>query len=69
MIIPNNYYINVSTPPTFNAKYGVHYCRIELGDITEKEAKEKYDFIQRLFPLQYNLKLYYVNCYGTEVKA
>lgn len=68
MMIPDNYYINVATLPTFSAKYGKHYCSIELGDISEEEAKEKYDFISRCFPIQYELTLHKVTCYGEVVK-
>lgn len=33
MMIESNYEINVATKPEPNAKYGRHFCRIELGGI------------------------------------
>lgn len=68
MMIPCNYYINVATPPTAHAAYGVHHSKIELGGCTEKEAIEKFKFYRNLLPIDFNLRLYHVTCYASEVK-
>ena len=62
MMIENNYYINVATQPTKNAAYGMHYCRIELGNCSWKEAEEKCGFIESRFPEDWNLTLHRVKC-------
>ncbi len=69
MMIPCNYEVNVATPSEPTAKYGRHYCRIELGNCPEKEAKEKFIFIRQLFPTNWNLRLCEVRCSGREVEV
>ena len=68
MMIPSNYYINVATPPTPYAEYGVYHSTIELGDITKKEAIEKFKWYKSLLPKEFNLTLHYISCYSSEVK-
>lgn len=68
MMVPCNYFINVATPPTPRAAYGVHHSRIELGDCTEREAIEKFKFYKNLLPSDFNLTLYNVTCVANEVE-
>ena len=67
MTIPSNYEINVATPSEHNAKYGRHYCRIELGECSKEKAIEKFQFIKESFPDDWNLTLYEITCYGNEI--
>lgn len=69
MMIPSNYEINVATPSDRNAKYGRHYCLIELGEVLPDEAIEKFRFIKGIFPDDWNITLHEITCYGREVKV
>ena len=62
MMIPCNYEINVATKPEKNAEYGRHYCRIELGQCTEKEARAKLNKLNEKLGDEFNLKLIKVMC-------
>ena len=65
MMIPSNYYINVSKP-TMKYPNGIHFCKIELGDVSEAEAKKAFEEIKAVFgDIHYKLNLYHVTCYGT----
>ena len=67
MMIPSNYEINVSTPSEPKAKYGRHYCTIELGDCYTDAAMEKFQFFKGIFPDNWNLSLHEITCYGKEI--
>jgi len=67
MMIPCNYYINVAKR-TQKYPSGIHYCRIELGDVTEEKANEQFDQLRKVFDSYiFKLRLYKVICYGKEV--
>jgi len=59
MMIESNYEINV-------AKNGIHYCRIELGNIMNPVAK--FDELRKFFPSEYQLTLMRVSCIGKGIK-
>lgn len=62
MQIPRNFEINVATQPTKNAKYGIHYCRIELGDCPPETAKEKFRKLNEKLGDEFRLTLNSVSC-------
>lgn len=66
MTIPCNYWINVTTPPTKDARYGRFYCRIELEETLPENAKEKFEQIKGFFPNDWNLELYKTACYSVK---
>ena len=68
MTIPCNYWINVATQPTKDARYGRFYCRIELGDVLPESAKKKFEEIKRFFPDDWVITLNYTECYSKEVE-
>ena len=68
MTIPCNYWINVATAPTNDAKYGRFYCRIELGDILSEKATERFEEIKSFFPDDWILELERTECYSYKVK-
>ena len=71
MMIQSNYEINVSRlfkkPLDENAHY-YHYCKIELGWNSEKNATEKFNELRKLFPDDFELELMHVECYGKKVE-
>lgn len=67
MMIPMNYEINVATQPTKNAKYGVHYCHIELGDCLPEVAKEKFRKLNEKLGDEFRLTLISVSCSSREI--
>lgn len=67
MTIPSNYEINVATPPTVQAKYGRHYCKIELSDCSPATAIKKFNTIKGFFPDDWVLDLYEVTCFSSAV--
>lgn len=68
MTIPSNYEINVATEATKDAKYGKHFCTIELGSCLPQEAKAKFAQIKGFFPTNWNLTLQEVRCSIWEVE-
>lgn len=67
MMIPMNYEINVATQPTKNAKYGIHYCRIELGDCLPEVAKEKFRKLNEKLNDEFRLTLSSVSCSSKQI--
>lgn len=68
-MIPSNYSINVATLPEPSAKYGRHYCSIELGDCMEKEAIRKYEELVEIFGPNYKLDLMHIDCKGKYIRG
>jgi len=62
MMVPCNYEINVATQPEKNAEYGRHYCRIELGQCSYEEAKEKFNMFNKKLGDEFRLTLIKVTC-------
>lgn len=58
--VSNNYEINV-------AKGREHYCRIQLSESYEEEAKEKLKELREIFGDEYRLTMTYWLCKGIRV--
>ena len=67
MMIPCNYQINVATQPTKDARYGRHYCRIELGSLTKEEALKKFRKLNEKLGDEFRLTLKDVQCGSNDV--
>ena len=70
MMIPSNYEINVARlqkKPMEPVAHYYHYCRIELGDIGQLEAVDKFHQLRKFFPEEFKLTLSHVECKGMEV--
>ena len=72
MMIECNYEINVAR--TFRKGWDgndfyEHYCRIELGWMMPKSAREKFREIAERFPApEFHLELMYVECHGKSIE-
>lgn len=61
------YYINVATQSTKNAKYGIHYAKIELGDAMLEEAKMKFAKLNEKLGDEFRLTLNQVETRHREI--
>lgn len=69
MMIPCNYEVNVARIACYPGQIPrfEHFCRIELGNISEKEAKNRFEIIKKWDQLtgpEWKLTLNYVECSG-----
>ena len=62
--IPCNYEINVAKKRNPEDKYGIHYCKIELGSCLEETAEKKLEFIRNIFGEEFNVSMTYWDCRG-----
>ena len=63
MTVPYNYEINVAKKTSVYPN-GKHYCKIELGDCSAREAHAKFEELKKLFgDSEFSLTLYKVTCY------
>ena len=67
MMVPMNYEINVATQPEKGAAYGRHYCRIELGNVSEEVAKKRFSKLNEKLGDEFRLTLHRVECYGKDI--
>ena len=67
MMVPFNYEINVATQPTKDAKYGKHYCRIELGGCTKETALMKFQTLNEKLGDEFRMTLSEVECGSREI--
>lgn len=70
MMIESNYEINVARQKWDGAELYTRYCRIELGWMLPKTAREKFREIAERFPApEFHLDLMYVDCRGKYVES
>lgn len=67
MMIECNYEITVATQPEPNAKYGRHFCRIELGNCLPEEARLRFNILNKKLSDEFTLTLREVTCYSKEI--
>ncbi len=71
MMVEDNYYINVAKECSYPTQYRryEHYCKIELGSISEEKAIMKFSEICTLFSKGkgFIVSLHYVTCEGHTV--
>ena len=64
--IPCNFEINVAKKATDKVSY--HFCRIEIPEVIESEARKKLELIRRIFGDDYNVSMTFWNCYGKPIE-
>lgn len=65
----NLYEINVAKLRNPEDKYGIHWCRIELPDWNEDQAKAKLDMLRLVFGNRFNITMTYWKCTGENKKG
>ena len=73
MMIESNYEINIAKlydQPSYYKPLYTHYARVELGNISERDALNKYEELTEIFPKdKFKLTLMRVSCSGQFVKG
>lgn len=70
MMIPSNYSINIARFTTTGLRpHFKHFGRVELGTVTDNEARIAFNLVADRFPADegWSLTLDYAECTGTEI--